>query len=344
MKLLESLLRSRLVAYLLYYPLAFWGIAWFRARGSTPWAAYSSMRRLYCLTLGRSNSVLSPWVEKPPGPREAHQSTPAAVLPLTERELDAAVEALGRDGFHLFGPRLEVGLCDALTRLALRTPGRLLPRPPGGPEEALFDPLAAPLTVKYDLPEQALCDDPQVQRLLTDPSLLALARAYLGSVPCNDLVAMWWSTAAAAAPSSEVAQLFHFDLDRLRFLKIFFYLTDVTPRTGPHVYVQGSHRHKPPHLFRDGRHTDEAIAQAYGPERIKELCAPRGSILAVDTSGFHKGKRLEEGHRLILQLELTNSLFGQRYSRIQVAPGSALAAAKRRLPDTFVRYDVRTDG
>jgi hypothetical protein len=33
-----------------------------------------------------------------------------------------------------------------------------------------------------------------------------------------------------------------------------------------------------------------------------ELCGPRGTILAVDTRGYHKGKTPTSGHRLIAQL------------------------------------------
>lgn len=328
----------RPLAYALYYPLALSGIAWFRARGATPWPAYSSMRRLYCITGGRSNHVLSRWVEKPAA-QPSIGSSSGVLGDMQGDSLAAAVDGLNRDGFFVFDQRLGVELCDALASLARREPGRLLPRPEGAPECAVFEP-GAPLTIKYDLAEHAICADPTVQKLLVDRSLLALASAYLGSVPYNDLVAMWWSTAAATAPSSEVAQLFHFDMDRLKFLKVFFYLTDVTPRTGPHCYVQGSHREKPAHLLRDGRHSDEEIVQGYGADRVKELCGPRGTIIAVDTSGFHKGKMLEERHRLILQLEFTNSLFGQRYNRVRVAADSAVAAARAEFPDTFERFAV----
>jgi hypothetical protein len=41
-----------------------------------------------------------------------------------------------------------------------------------------------------------------------------------------------------------------------------------------------------------------------------EFCAPRGTILAEDTRGFHKGKNVEMGDRLMFQVQFSNSLFG----------------------------------
>ena len=41
---------------------------------------------------------------------------------------------------------------------------------------------------------------------------------------------------------SEAAQMFHFDLDRIKWLKFFIYLTDVKINSGPHVYVSGTHK------------------------------------------------------------------------------------------------------
>ena len=143
----------------------------------------------------------------------------------------------------------------------------------------------------------------------------------------NDLVAMWWSTAFSTEASSEVAQLYHFDMDRPQFLKLFFYLTDVTPDltdvtpdNGPHCYIRASHRERPPALWRDGRHSDAQVLSQYGREREVEITASQGTLIAVDTSGFHKGKPLSGGHRLLLQFEYTSALFGQRYARITVPP------------------------
>lgn len=129
---------------------------------------------------------------------------------------------------------------------------------------------------------------------------------------------MWWSTPALKEPSSEAAQLYHFDMDRIKFLKFFIYLTDVTPSTGPHCFVAGSHRRKPAALLRDGRFQDHELERHYAPERFVEITGPKGTVLAADTRGFHKGKPLETGSRLIFQVEFAVNMFGASRRLIEI--------------------------
>ena len=95
-------------------------------------------------------------------------------------------------------------------------------------------------------------------------------------------------------------------MDRIKFLKFFFYLTDVGPDNGPHCYLRASHDRKPSALRRLDRITDEEILRHYGPERVVEVMGVRGTAAAVDTRGFHKGKPLTAGHRLIFQHTCVN--------------------------------------
>jgi hypothetical protein len=101
-------------------------------------------------------------------------------------------------------------------------------------------------------------------------------------------------------------------------MKFFFYLTDVSSDTGPHCYVKGSHKILPLELRRDGRFSDEEISESYGSKNLIEICGKKGTILAVDTRGFHKGKELLKDNRLLLQLEFANSMFGQTYPKVDI--------------------------
>ena len=143
------------------------------------------------------------------------------------------------------------------------------------------------------------------------------------------------------SPSSEAAQLFHFDMDRLKFIKFFIYLTDVDEEHGPHVYVARSHVRKPSLVRRDGRIVDEEILSAYGADAIVEITGPQGTILAVDTRGFHKGRAPEAGDRLMFQVEYANSLFGVPYNRICVGRDWSEAALEQLHdhPAVFERFE-----
>jgi len=66
----------------------------------------------------------------------------------------------------------------------------------------------------------------------------------------------------------------------------------------------------------DGRISDEQILDHYSPEDIVEITGTRGTILAADTRGFHKGKPVQSGERLLLQIEYATSLFGAPYEKV----------------------------
>jgi hypothetical protein len=182
---------------------------------------------------------------------------------------------------------------------------------------------------------------------MADPVIINAAQAYLRSEPIGDMVSMWWSTAFGGKADSEAAQLFHFDMDRIKWIKVFIYLTDVTPDNGPHYFVEGSHRTGaiPKALLKKGytRHQDEDIASHFAMEKILEFCAPRGTILIEDTRGLHKGQHIKHGHRLMLQFQFSNSRFGAKIPKA-VIPGkaeSALDRMARRYPRMSSGFDIR---
>jgi hypothetical protein len=164
---------------------------------------------------------------------------------------------------------------------------------------------------------------------MSDASLLAVAQTYLRAAPIVDVTSMWWHTAFSDQPDEEAAQMYHFDMDRIRWLKVFIYLTDVTPMHGPHCFVAGSHRSGgiPEAMLSKGyaRLSDEEVFLHYPRKNLMEFSAPAGTIIIEDTRGLHKGKVVEHGDRLMLQLQFSNSLFGGTYPR---TPFSDLVAPK----------------
>lgn len=166
---------------------------------------------------------------------------------------------------------------------------------------------------RYQYMMDDLLNKEAFKKLYQDETIVNLATAYLKTSPVMDLLACWWSYPNPDESSkSAAAQLYHFDMDRLKFIKFFFYLTDVTENTGPHCYIESSHKSLPFSFHEDRRFTDEEVKKAFpGKERI--LTGAKGSIMAVDTRGLHKGLDLKEGNRLIFQIEFANSLFGKNY-------------------------------
>ena len=59
------------------------------------------------------------------------------------------------------------------------------------------------------------------------------------------------------------------------------------------------------------------MAMNFNKNDVIEFNAPRGTVIAEDTRGLHKGKHVTEGDRLVLQIQFSNSLFGGYYPKVQ---------------------------
>lgn len=303
--------------YLIYYPIFWLGYMLFKITRKTYWYPYISFRRLFVLTKGRFNDFLSRELGKkhPPYPIE---NVEGVLGKLNEQQLHSIVMSIKEKGYHIFTEKLADVHVDALVKFALETEAELIPPASDGVKRAVYNRKNL-LSPRYQFPQSEVMKNPLIQKLTADPTLFAVAQAYLGSRPIQDLTAMWWSTVFSKVASSEAAQLYHFDMDRFKFIKFFFYLTDVDTHNGPHCYITGTHKQMPDNLWRDGRVQDEEIFRTFSKESIVEIAGPRGTIMAVDTRGLHKGKVLEGSERLILQFEFTNSLFGAAYEEIDLS-------------------------
>ena len=290
-----------------------------RRTNKTPSESYQSLRKLYCLTNGRFNDAVS-WVLSRFHPVSKLPPAGSILGDVSEDAVTRVVEDIQTNGFHVFDRKLGSETVNSLRAFAETIPCQAILTSNEQKVGEYADKLAPyrqhPVeSPKYDITQRDILCDPTVQQLLMDSGLHRIAQAVLRCAPILDMVAMWWSRPFHGKASSEAAQLYHFDMDRIKFIKFFFYLTDVTPESGPHCYVRGSSKRKPAAILRDGRIPDEEICRHYPPEDLVEICGERGSIIAVDTRGWHKGKALTEGERLNLQIEFTNSMFGQNYSK-----------------------------
>jgi hypothetical protein len=299
----------------------------FKRDGVTPEAAYSSMRRLYRTTNGRFNDAVGLLCKTIHRKRAA--SLPESLFDdATNLEVKQIGASLKKDGFYKFPRQIPKELCDHLLDFSLQKLGTSVSLQTPPPPETRFD-RANPKSVRHQFSSSTLFEDESIQQLCTDPYFQAIAAEYLGFNPVLDLLSMWWSAPGDAALQSRAAQLYHFDMDRFKFVKFFIYLTDVDTNNGPHCYVRGSHTRKPAALLKDGRLTDEEILGHYATDELIELTGPAGTLLAVDTRGFHKGKPLLERDRLIFQIQFSDSLFGQNYPPVSVPRDISETTSKR---------------
>jgi Phytanoyl-CoA dioxygenase (PhyH) len=333
----------RTLACLIVLP---WGLLFYAMTGKTSSKAYQAFIWMFCVTAGRSNAFLS-WVVSRLHPATPINGATGVLGDMSGPARETCVEKLRRDGYVVFERALPPAACDRLLHFARTTPSKIR-RMDGEAgmstvRVALFDG-NDPVAVRYDYDPAALLDNEDIQSLLADRSLLRLAQAYLGSEPVADVLSMWWHTNHHSQPDSGAAQYYHFDMDRIKWFKVFIYLTDVGPRNGPHSFVVGSHRNGgiPWPLRRKGyvRLMDDEVAAEFGSERCLHLTAPSGSIIVEDTRGLHKGNSVQGEPRLILQLQFSNSLFGGYYPPARIGKVQSLDLRVRlsEMPAVYRQY------
>jgi hypothetical protein len=157
---------------------------------------------------------------------------------------------------------------------------------PPGTHVAFFD---AALVVKA----------PRMFEIANNPVILHAVARVLGAKPTIGYMAAWW-TVPAGDGTAQHAENFHRDVDDLRFIKFFTYLTEVDEESGPHVYVPGSHKNNK--LTKIRRYTDEEVTTAFGADSQKRFTGPAGTAFLENTYGFHRGFPAKSKPRLLMQV------------------------------------------
>ncbi len=307
--------------------------------------AYQGMVHLFCITKGVSNDVLSAVIGKIKKTYD-FGAAEGVLAVAANAEKPTVIADLREQGYHVFAEKLPEELCERLLAFAVSHPSTMRPMDgeTGKKAARVIYPRGNPETVRYDFTQQDLLDNPDVQDLLADLSFATIAQDYLQSKPILDVLAMWWHTNYSDKPDMDAAQYYHFDMDRPKWLKFFIYLTDVTTDNGPHTFIAGSQKtgNIPASMLSKGyaRLTDAEVESHYGKQSVVEFSAPRGTIIAEDTRGLHKGKHVKHDDRLILQIQFSNCLFGAYYAKAKLAENSTdkLNQCVEKFPDVYVAF------
>ena len=314
--------------------------AWnYRKTGKNKGSDYQSMIHLFCITGGISNDILSRYLKHPEQPF----GNLGLLGDLSADAIGDHAKQLKEKGFIVFPDVLNEEVCGELINFALSTSGVAMRMDDqvGDESSGTIYNRATPQATRFSYSTEDLVGNHAVQRLMADHNILSIAQAYLGGAPIMDIVTMWWSSAYKNEPDKEAAQFWHFDMDRPRWLKFFFYLTDVDADSGPHSFVAGSHRNGgiPFGLRSKGyaRLTDMELFKYFNSHQIIEHTGKRGTLIIEDTRGLHKGKHVMSGDRLLLQFEFCTSLFGGVYKRCP-RPNSLVPELERQMkatPDVY---------
>jgi Phytanoyl-CoA dioxygenase (PhyH) len=133
--------------------------------------------------------------------------------------------------------------------------------------------------------------------------LIDIAAAYLGCMPAMGGLNLRKSF-VNDLPDMETNH-FHCDGNSPRFLKFFLYMNDVDALGGPFCYVAGSHTKKPFDWRRKYHWSREEIESYYGPDAIRLMTGKVGDLIIADTTGFHRGVKVQSAPRRMLTIDYT---------------------------------------
>ena len=135
-------------------------------------------------------------------------------------------------------------------------------------------------------------DNKIINEILLNQKLVSLVKNYLKVNPILEWSQIYWSLPlkdingnTLIPPNNEFG--FHYDIDGFKFLKVFFYLTDVTDNNGPHVFVKNSEK-KTLYKALNRRINDQEVKNKFNNNKVI-ITGKKGSGFLEDTSYYHKG-------------------------------------------------------
>ncbi|WP_440938020.1 hypothetical protein [Candidatus Pelagibacter sp.] len=172
-------------------------------------------------------------------------------------------------------------------------------------------------TTIVDLNEEDLLQNKVIKDLVHNQTFYDIAEEYFSSPPILTNVGFRISK-ISSKPGNKEAQLYHFDLDRPKWLKFFIYLNDVENIShGPHSFIEKTHKlfSKPYKILikRYQRISDEEIFKFYKKKDEIFVYGKAGTLAIGDTLAFHKGNNPTTKERKVLTIEFSNSLFGTNF-------------------------------
>lgn len=295
----------------IYHDLYDYGYEWFRGMTKNPkWLLMRKMARFgFVRSLIRRLQSRST-----PDPRFSGESAFSEVCP------ELIVQSVIKDGLYL-GLNLPSALLEEIVTYAKQYPCYGDHKPEFGfhyaqKQEAQRWYSREFVTASYF---NTVENCPAIEQLTHDPLVLSIAADYLGTDPVLVSSQLWWSfvTESSLQARRKAAQLFHYDLDDYRFIKFFFYLTDVDSLSGAHACIQGTHRRKKLiHEWHKKRFKDADIVDTYGIEKLVTIRGNAGFGFVEDTLCFHKGMPPVRADRLMLQLEFATCDYQMQHDRV----------------------------
>lgn len=155
----------------------------------------------------------------------------------------------------------------------------------------------------YDTP---ITLSPALAELFLHPRLLAVVNHYLGQYSRLGAANLWYNLPVTPEEPSIDSERWHRDHEDRRIVKLFCFVDAIDASMGPLRYLRGSHPAGPyanifPAKPPRGSYPDEQALLAAIPKGAQQTCTgPAGTLVIVDTAGFHQGGRSSTRPRIVL--------------------------------------------
>lgn len=167
-------------------------------------------------------------------------------------------------------------------------------------------------------------------RFAVQPEVLSIVNSYFGMYTRLRFFNVWRNFASEAGPRN--SQLWHRDPEDRFIIKMFVYLSDVAgEEAGPLVYAPGTHGYgrvkvQPESCREVGttarRSKDDQMEAVVPRDKWIRAIGPKGTLIFVDTRGYHKGGWARRGDRIVYNCLFTSqaTVRGEFFSRESTMP------------------------
>ena len=281
---------------------------------------YQTLIKLFSLTRGKSNHIINLFLSFPKIKKNNLEIKDSNEdLNLDEIKIK---NNLDKNGYSLEENVLDEKKISEIFNKVLKINGKYMSDNYNSNDQELLN-LQNPKAIKFKHDSNELLKISEIQELIVNKKILKIVQNYLDSHPILDYVDCFWTFEDKKKyQDSQAAQYWHFDMDRVKFLKLFIFIKDCDFDNGPHYYISGSHltQNIPGDLLKPGyqRLEDKMILDNFKKENIKCFTAKKGSFLFEDTIGFHKGTPVKSDSRLLLMIQYSTNLFGSKSQKFNI--------------------------
>ena len=306
-------IKNKKIKFIVFFPLdiiiTFFGILYFIIFKKNHNFFYQSMIRLFCVTGGYSNKYINKFTSKKSNLNLENNN-------IKVDKINKIVKKIQKDGYFIYENFLEPNECEEILNFCLKSEFEIRPNDKENWNNEFDKSYFKEKNIKavmYEIPKDQVFIEKIISDLIFSPEILLICEKYLSCMPIFDHTSLSISTSFSNQPDKKAAQLFHFDLDRPKWLKFLIYINDVDYNNGPHVFVEGSHKDNgiKPVLLSNGydRIPDELVFKYYN-NKVKNFTKKRGTLIIEDTRGLHKGTKLNSGYRCLLNIQFNSSNYG----------------------------------